>query len=264
MREVRGTKKDIYLSNDGHLYVMDYTSQKLIVFTKDGVFVREITLPGKFYRLLPVKEQKDNYFAFYLEPGKEKVVVFNEKLEEKLTLFTTEDYKKFIVYKPELDEEDRKYIKSNPYEAPDFSNTKIDYLSNNEVVLYKSNMSEIYHFDSDYKLKKSFPVWPKIALTYYKKRVERLRKKLKSNNFEVQMFTSFCADKDNGKHVYLGGIRDEKKRKIFYKFDLAGNLVNTYRIKETVKTIKTFVKANDLFYTISSDNILIFKEENKK
>lgn len=261
---MRGTKKLLYLSQKEDLHLVDFGSQELVSFTKDGSIIKRVGFPGPNYRLFPVQEEGPHYFAAHVKPGEERLVVMDEKLVEKHALLTAEDYKKFIVHAPREDEEDMKVSLSNPYLAPSFSNTKIGSLPQKEWIVYNSHISKIYYFGSDFTTKKSFNVWPRLAIQYYKKRVTKLRKKLQSDNFRAEMFNSFFIDRDDGVSVYLGSVGIPGNRRLFYQFDTGGELVNTYEFESRPKGLNFCAKANGYFYAFGSGHVFIFQEEKEK
>ena len=76
------------------------------------------------------------------------------------------------------------------------------------------------------------------------------------------MFFDFFPDKDNGKYFYLyGGHDPDRDERVFYKFNLKGELLN---VLHTKKKLYIRTKRHGLFYGITGEGISILKVKEEK
>jgi len=276
------------VDNEGHLFVFDLKTKKILKFDPQHKFIKYIGTEG--------------YGAGeYLSQG---MPLFLDIVNEKYLIVCNPDAKKYIKFDLDgnfiqevkfpniksgigqfdalgnlyyldpinngitrIDKENKKtftflslkqYEKSLLYKVspqiyphwvvPDVTNTGFIVGGDGSLVVYLAGPSVLYYFKNDVLVKET-NIWPQSELDLYKGKVEEYA----ANSIVSYMFMRFFVDHDTQKTLYLQPthFRD------ILEFDLNGNLVFTYRYSD--KSFM-FIKKNGLFYGHMNDAVLVYKE----
>jgi len=257
-RQAGGYDK-MYFTKNGFLNLAAPYNKKLIVFDKDGLFVKDRPAPyDNLCMFSPVTDALDNLYL--VSKRSSGINVFDKTGKLQYTLLNSEDYKYFINHVREID---KRYLEFGAGLESTIDNTQYDFVSGNRLLIYVANASTVYLFNGR-KLEKKFHVWPKKALERHYAYIQKLEKKLNSKNFETNLFNFLFVDKDDETHFYFDGLiqeRGNKKVGVAYKFDLNGKLKNIYYADRPVRLL---AKRNHLFYGLHKGNVYIFKIKNQE
>lgn len=241
--------KKIYFGKDGLLYVTDGSTQKIIVFDKDGEHIRDIRIRrGRMFDSLPVVDQNGN---LYIAAGKEGVInMCDMKGEIRHTFLTLKHLTRFII----LDKKEaHPGIPLHYWVFADNVNTHYDAILRDRFILYLTHSSSVYLFRKT-KLVKNFDLWPEKALKRYRKKAE----KFKGTTTYTRMFGSMFVDKDDEMLFYLPAWKEGGKGPMLYRFNVKGELVN---ILTTENPVRFQAKRHGFFYGRKKDTVLIYKEQ---
>lgn len=244
----------IYFTKNGFLTVAAPFNKKIIVFDRNGNYVKSIRMPfpGNI-RFSPVLDAEGNIYTISgSNPG---IDVLDKNAMYKYTLLNHEDYRYYINHKPDLD---KNIIETGKGIESTHINTAYDILENGRLVIYVKNSSTIHLFNGN-KLHKKFNVWPKKAMGRHQASIKKLEKRLNSKNFEINLFDHFFVDKDNNTNLYLSGSYQEREKKkvgMIYNIDLNGNLICVYFAD---RRVRFHAKGNNYFYGLYKGNVLVYK-----
>jgi hypothetical protein len=242
-------------SPNGLLHISSPSNRKVIAFTKNGKFVREIanrdSFPPHIYR--PAVDAEGRVYTLSTRGG--AVDVYTPKGEFIKTLLDKNAYNRLVIY------EASPYMASRLAEAG-YDNTMYDTLPGNRFIIYVTNTSTIYIF-KDLKLERQFDLLPKELLTNYKTVVSKQMKKYGPKEMEntfIPFFKLFFVDKDDDNFFYVDvPLRPHG----LYKFNLKGELVT---VLQALERGWFMAKRNGLFYGIRAKEgrVFAYKEEKKK
>ncbi len=267
------------------IIVFDDKQNKLIFFSENGKFQKEIRFPPHINMVFPlitfrainlqamlihspdlrnnpkfdpnqVKITDDiNYIVSGNMKGKAYVGKCNKDYNIIQYFLSKYDYYPFLVHLPDV----------SPPLFPDSLNTYVKVIPKSQIaIIYVAN-SSMLHIFSPNNSEKSFFIIPENQLKSYKNAIVKKKKKLKDNNFYLPFFPGFFLDQDNWKYIYFTGrsYYGNDKKYLLYKYDLQGNLVSIlYHFGK--HRVDFMAKKNGCFYSIDrwSDEIKIFKEKN--
>jgi hypothetical protein len=244
-----GGKRKMYFSKDGHLYVRAPHNKKIIAFDKNGNHVKDIRIPlMDTIQFPPVVDPEGNYYT--LSRMTNGIDVYDKNFKMKVTLLGKKQYDRFIVHKAKDDKKNRDF---EPF--PNTYNTGYDFVEGNRFIVYLANSSTVYLFKEN-KLVDHFDIWPEKALEGLRKHIERLKKRLKGENFGAYLSSSFFVDKDDEAFFYLDCRSHGEKKGILYKFDLSGKLITVYY---TDSDVTFMAKRDNLFYGLFKGQVFIYK-----
>jgi hypothetical protein len=253
LRRTAGFNK-LYFTKKGFLNVAAPYNKKIIVFNRQGNFVKDIRIPFAWVRpFSPVMDKAENiYIISGSNPG---IDVLDKNGTFKYTLLNADDYNSFIIHKPEFE---NPILERTIEMHSDSGNTKYDVLEGNRLFIYVTHASTLYVF-KEKRLEKKYHIWPEKALEKHRLSTKRLEKKLKSKNFSSSLFDSFFVDKDDEANFYLSGHNQERNKKkvgMIYQFDLDGKLVNVFYADRPVRFC---AQRHNLFYGVYKESVLIYK-----
>jgi hypothetical protein len=269
------------------LIVSDFIQKKITIFKENGTFIKEIRFPTNITYALPIITFRTISLKdiVYLNPTKREIKYLDKK---KYHVTDQENYiisgvsKKGVNYIGKCNKSFdivRTFFSENAYypviehlsgnhpkslTTPDSLNTTVHIIPRDQtVVIYIANSSSVFVFYPD-STSDMFRVIPNMQLKFHKKYVQRLKKKLKSDDFFIPFFYGFFLDQDNWKFIYFTGSSKygNDKKHLLYKFDLEGNLINIFYHYFKNK-VDFMAKKNGYFFSIDrvNNNIRIFKEE---
>jgi hypothetical protein len=242
---------------EDNLLVWDHLRRRIIIFNPEGRCVSETKFPEYLRDVYPIiLGDFSNRKFIAISTKTQSLGIYDKDYRHSGDLLKYEDYQTFFLRIPRMD--DNKIIANEP----ETSNTWLQTLSGNRIVIYQSNSSTVYLFQ-DAKLKRRFDVRPALKIEYYEEAIQKIKKKLKKENFYKAMFNGFFVDQDNEKYIYFNGSssmgKDEKL--IFYRFDLEGKLV-CMLYYYNANAVAFMAKRGGLFYAVDNYNeqIYIYKE----
>ncbi len=265
---------------ENRIILSDDMQKKIIIFNKDGKFIKEVRFPSKAHYIFPIiipetnkietpsninptKIGKLNYIVSATsKSGKSFLYKWNTNFNVIQRLLSENDYCRFIDHIPDTSN-------ITYYMIPDFFNTCVKIIPKTQtLIVYEYNSSTVHIFtpgSPDF----SFTVVPEFRLKSFKKNNRNLRKKLKDDNFFVTIFDDkFFVDQDRPKFIYFSQNADfdngKKRLLLLYKFNLKGKLVKIFRINKEKDTY-FMAKKNGYYFAIDHINneINIFMEDKK-
>jgi hypothetical protein len=255
---------DLSVAPDGTLYVSDPLANKLIQFSAEGKYIKDIRLPNntRIVRpFLPVIDEKGFLYIYSSRKGiVDKVEGFKNVVH---TYLDNKLNKRYVIFKRKSDDLYKLYPEEE-YNAS-FDNAKYDMTSDGRLLIYLIRSSTVYLFEGD-RLVRSFDIHIDHVLPIFKKRAEAAVKEQKTlpptMSIVLEMFNNFFVDKDEPYFYLL--FKEENNERTLYTFDLKGKLVKI--IKHLNAHI--FAKKNGLFFGVSINkgekNIVIYKLEDSK
>jgi hypothetical protein len=236
-------------AHDGHLYLTAPLNHKIIVFDKNGNFVRDIRLHNIIMpNFPPVIDKQGNFYTISRKnPGLD---VLDKNLAFKYTLLSKGDFNRHLFHCAK-----GSHPRVSEYIMHDNGATRYDILSDGRLIVYLPNSSTVHIFKGNQPVK-HFDVWPQDALKNMKIELERRKKKHKDENFSIYLSTQFIIDKDNEKYFYIRSYSYEDKKILLYKFDLDGNLISIFFTKSPFLLLE---KRNNLFYGWSRETVSVLK-----
>jgi len=253
---------------DGKLYANDVSAFKVMAFTKQGKYVRDIKYTKhRFFE--PIADSGGNLIQIENEGWQVNFV--NEKNE---TLFTFKDEDKMIDYLifKEFPPYNKVLKKVLPRDivmmdfVPYALNQLTMRMTPDSTLLIYFRSASILYVVKEKKIVKKIKVWPRDAIDSYKKFV--LDKRKENKRYYKGMFFGFFLDGDNANVVYLQlGENKEKKINALYRLDLQGKLLEVLYIElkegDNVPATRFVLKQNGYFFAKSEDKIYIYKELEK-
>jgi hypothetical protein len=249
----------IRMGRDGKLYVYDRFAKKILIFSKEGEYIRDIRFPSwKFYDRFdkPPVDFRGEIFIPVIEEG--DISLFNKNFSKIMKLTNEEENLTFLLYGKNL----------HPKIKIRQKNWLLDITIDSRLLVYFYFSSTLYVVKNE-KVQNKFVVRPTDALADYKKRYALLRKKDKTINSSragVKMlgpsmlifFTSFFVDEDDKDVFYLQYPLNETKG-IFplYRLNLAGELMRVFYIEKDKNYIffPEFQSVkNKIFYSIDDES----------
>jgi hypothetical protein len=251
----------LYIGKDNYLYVGDRFNLTIHCFDLEGNFIKDIRMRTTGIPIIvPVMDKKRN---FYLHTGYNNtglIDVFNDKGERTASLLEKKELGYGLFFKPDKLNE-QSYYYSSPLTVQYYI------MDDDRLIVICMNSGFLYILKNNRLLKK-LELWPKKALTVYKK----IFKQATEKGFLRSYFFNLIHDKDNKTYFYLDfGKGTDPGRTLLYRFDLSGNLKEVFYVREKFKNriTRVYYKKNNLFYAIGSKDeyektIILYKEGNKK
>ncbi|MGD2085747.1 MAG: 6-bladed beta-propeller [Candidatus Aminicenantes bacterium] len=245
----------IYLSSNDKLYISDRFNRKIIIFTSSGDYIKDIKLPlFQLKETYPVVDLENKYYFLASSSSSNSglINVLDKEFTKLYSLVDRKEMLRIIVDKP--------VDKYHTLSYPSTDTVRYDIIDNNGLIAFLSQSSTAFVYKRD-KLVKRFDIHPKRAIEIYRKRVERLKKKV--GDAYSQMFWQFFVDKDNERFFYTGTINDDENNRLLYQFDLEGSLAAVYRT--SIEGVHFLTKRHHHYYAVNftDDHIYIFKESKK-
>jgi len=251
--------KEMYFGYDDSLYVSDTDNNKIIKFTADGKYARDIKLPvpakatGGFSPV--IMPNGDFFIRTGLDCTLDAYNINDREMKKRYSLLSLKDFQRSVILK----------VRKQDYLGWMFSDPTVvyyDLIPGNRLMVYLATTSTVFIFKEG-RLEKKFDLWPKKVLDIYRKDIEMRAKKARKNDLLIsKMFLNFFPDKDNENYFYLEGKTDgSDKKRFLYQFDLTGNLV---KVLYAPVIARFLCKKNILVYAGDEDMIYIFKEKNNE
>jgi hypothetical protein len=244
----------------GNLYANDIRRNKVLVFNREGEFIRQfrfITSAGVTF-LKPTSDDKGN--VILQEFRKDRLVVYNEK---NVILFSLlhKDKVKEILFKEDKPLPARYDTKSFDRLMPFFYGLdeiimKLTYDS--KLLLFFTYSSTMIFVNLKTKESKTFRIWPKEALEYRKKMV------IKFDYGYAYLFSRLFLDKDRDGVFYLHfGRRKDSSMNCIYKMNFKGELLGIMfiTVKDPHFYPRFLLKQNNFYFAKEGEKIIIYREE---
>lgn len=241
----------IKMGRDDNLYVNDIRSSKVIVFNRQGEYLRSFKY--KTGRILtPTADAGGNVYMTSVR-GPEMEII-NEKQARMFSFRCPEESFDYLFFKPGplYTEWERK----NPS-----AGVLMDLTRDSGLLVYYQNPSALAVV-KDKKVMHRTRIWPEEALAVYKAELGDLMKQDKEV-FRKIFFKLFVDDDHDGIFYLQLGRNRKKNMNALYRFNLKGELLKVLYVK--LKPPHAFtrfeLKQNGLFYALEDQKISIYKEE---
>lgn len=233
---------------DQNLYFNDVTGRKIVAVTRSLEYLDQYRYNPKFSYLGNPAVGEDGA-AYLLKLDGKQMTVTDQKSRE-LHRFTLADEDLCSLF----------YKISNRFEPGENRDHAV--FPGPVIMVLMRDPAIMYTIDKNKHIKKT-KLWPRLALSEYK---PNLKATIDLNKHAfVALFTWILRDNDDGNVFYLDPARDETKGRVyFYKFNLDGKLLKVLYIKRKGRYPRLLAKENGLFYGITGENIVIYKEKEER
>lgn len=246
-----GGGRSLYYSDDGNLYYCDSIRRKIMAFSKEGRCLREFALPGREKSFPPVIDKKGNLYALAPMDSSDLLELYDKDLVKRAGFLSSKEVAQFLFYEPESPS-----VYRGAWGIPTANNTFYDTLGSGRLLVYMRYSSKAFIFENN-RLKSSFYIWPKKALTVYKESVQAD----KNRQSPIYFTKSTFIDRDDNNSFYINFIGLNHP---LYCFGSDGRLKKVLVTGDSHKRewIRFFAKRNGIFYASSlQGKIYLFKEE---
>lgn len=245
---------------DGRLYANDCRAFKVMTFSTDGKYIRDIN-----YAVL--KDGTMNHpvvgadgLLVYQIFKDDRLMVMNETGKCLFSIENKDKAKEYLFYIPKIDPKFEKYSRlfKRPFGYSDHE-LKMRFISDSRLLLFFASSSRLYVLDN-HKLFLKKNIRPKTALEEHEKRI---------GNNEIgfwPLFNKFFVDGDEPGVFYLQfGETMDKKKNCLYKMNVKGELLGVLYLdledETEPKYPKFLLKQGGLFFTKERETLAFYKEE---
>lgn len=253
-----GYSVHLFIGGDGNLYARDTRRHKIVVFDRNGRYIKDIK-----YRAFavndPLVDDDGNVFLFRAE--QRALNVINQQMK-RLFSFPIEQGVFDHLYFPHPFYSQtffkKKYHKDG--KPADISyDILVSKTKESPVLIYIRSSSTMYVIDNQ-KILNRFPIRPRDALAAYKQELIELGSQKK--NLYRYLFPYLFSDSDTPGIFYMGMGRNVVKGiNALYQVNVKGELLKVFylKLKESVSFIRFCEKVNGTFTAIGGDKIKIYK-----
>lgn len=237
---------------DGNLYVNVNQTKTILVFDKDGKFLRR----HKYNEVIdkPQADKAGNIISGTIE--KDLLTIANEKKGVIYSSPIKDFFNKFLFFLP-----DREFL----HVTSDIQTTliRMELMKNSKMMIYVNSSSYLLLFDGN-KLEKAEKVWPRQALLNTKK-IFQPKYERDANCFRPIFIDSF-SDYEAERFYLAHGLTTYEGKPVnaLYEFDSDGDFKRVLYVEADngkPTTIKFACKANGKYYVIDKEKIKIYKEK---
>lgn len=249
----------LYYGLDKNIYVSDLYNRKIIVFSREGVLIKEMRIhPAILDEFSPVLDKEGNYYAYMNNNGViEKISPDDRVLKSYLTDAHME---RFVLFEPKAP---KHRLARRFWTGPSVQNTFYYILPDNRLFIYITNSSTMYLFKND-RLTAQYDLWPENAMKtskYWMNEEEEIQAK-NNKKFEkyIPMFYFVFIDQDRANTFYFVGNKEENGKAPIYSFNDEGKLLEVFY---TDTLIAFHAKKNHRFYGVQLGKVFIYEEVKK-
>jgi hypothetical protein len=251
-----GLGRGVYLNVglDGKLYAHDLSILKVLVFTTDGKFLRQLILRKTARFDNPLADIQGSIIQ--QDFRKDRLVIFNEKNKKLFSILNPKKKKDYLFGEPKI-----AYGHGPAVMRPRPLQYGMDELSmrmtlDGKLLLHFKCSSKLYVVKDGKKLLEKY-LWPREA-------VKRIKERRKRNEYGYSdLLGGLFTDNDHQDFFYLhfGGY-EEKKINCFYKFNLDGELISVLYMdySKPNNSARLLFKQNNLFFGKHGEQLYIYKE----
>jgi hypothetical protein len=258
----RGRPVFLNVGPDGKLYAHDLSKLKVLVYTTDGKFLRQLKL-GRIARFdKPISDKSGSIIR--QEFKKDRLIIFNENKSTLFSILKPKKKKEYLFAEPKI-----AYNKGRAVMRPGPLYYSMDELCmrlivDGKLLLYFMCSSKLYVVKDGKKLLEKY-LWPREAVKRIKERYERNEYGYRCLFGGLQgLFT----DNDDKTFFYLNfGAYKEKKVNCYYKFNLDGELVSVLYMdySKPNNSSRLLFKQNNLFIGKHGEQLYIYiRRKNEK
>lgn len=254
-----GMNKEIAIGADGHIFLHDGITDKLIQFSAAGKFIKETELNRNGKNTQPFRPIVDkNGFIYAYSVVNGIIDQLNDKMSLTHSFLDRNLNDCYVIYRPAFEaffaqSHMKDYYEEKGWLSADRSNTTYSLTANGLLFVYLNRPSTAYFFQGQ-KLIRSFDVLIDSVLSTYRKRMEKAietQKKSRPNEiafFEMPMFQS-CFIDETESFFYLQ-FMIEKNKSVLYQFNFRGKLIGVFEFAQGQVLFKA--RRNGLFYGLKS------------
>ena len=251
-----GRGRPVYLNigADGNLYAHDLSVLKVLVFTTDGKFLRQIKTNNIARFDLPLADKQGSLIQ--QEFRGDRLVIFNERNDSLFTILHPAKKKDYLFAEPKTFGRGPALLRPRPLYY-DMGELNMRMTADGKLLVYFNCSSKLYVARDGKKLVEKY-LWPAEALKRLKQRPER------DKYGYVDLLQGLFTDNDHKDFFYLHfGSYEEKKINCFYKFNLEGELISVLYLdySKPDNSSRLFFKQNNMFFGKHGEQLYIYKEE---
>lgn len=249
----------INVAQDGKLYAHDMVARKVSVFDTGGKFITHILnkelIGPSFFK--PIIDTNGSLVHQCFKD--DRVTVYNDKGETLYSIMHKEKEKEILFIEEKVAKGADVFWDKTPFHY-NGDELKMSITADWKLVLY-FDLSATLHVVNlkDKKVMKTFRIWPEKAIEMKKTSAQR-----KESGYSP-LFRDLFPDGDQNNFFYLDfGLTNDRSRHCIYKLSLDGELAEVFCIPGKKGTHCRFLlKQNNLFFTVESEQIIIYKEKEK-
>jgi hypothetical protein len=255
-----GLGYSVYLSigGDGNLYARDTRRHKIVVFDRNGRYIKDIS-----YRALsenyPLVDDNGNVFLFRAK--QQTLNVINQQMKRLFSIPLEKGVFDNLYFPHPFFR--RPFVKKIYHKDGKSADISYDILvsktKESPVLIYIRSSSTMYVIDNQ-KILNRFPIRPRDALAAYKQELKELISQKK--NMYRYLFPYLFSDSDTSGIFYMAMGRNVLKGiNALYQVNVKGELLKVFYLKlnESASFIRFCEKVNGTFIAISDDKIKIYK-----
>lgn len=238
----------IKIGRDGKLYAKDLKKKRVLVFEKEGHFLREIMYAQEDYNV-PLTDTDGVTHFLGLKEGAVKITGTHPAQNRSFNIDRA--YYHYLFAKPTP-------LRNTKIYSP---RPLLGELHGDSLLVYFTPSSVMMVIRGN-RLTATFKIWPADALSDYRQQISRVQEHSKKSFKDF--FTYLIIDGDRPDIFYLQfGVNEMKKINALYRFNLKGDLVNVLYRKTNESSLFTKFKAQQSgnFYAIEGEKIIIYKED---
>lgn len=267
-----GGNKDIYAAPDNTLFIHDCNSDKILNFSQEGKFLKELTsnhINKIQMAFRPVVDKQGFFYTYSPELG--IIDQLDRQLNPIHTYLDRNLNGQYIGYQPDAGQSqsgnpNNLLVHSKLGLMPSWVNTTHDITPEGMLFIFLHRSATVYLFKGQ-KLVRQFQVLIDSILSSYK---EKLTQSLQNKNrinktsfgfVELPMFQSCFIDYDEP-YFYLQG-NDKNNTTSLYQLDMSGKLIRILKYNQSHVLFKA--KRNGLFYGLVTQDFhpIILKQGGK-
>ncbi len=240
------------VGGDGNLYVNVNQAKTILVFDKNGEFLRRF----KYNEVIDKPQADESGNIIFSTIEKNLLKISDEKENVRYSSSFEDFFNKFLFFLP---------AKEFLHVTSDIRTTliRMELMKNSKMMIYVNSSSHLLLFDGN-RLKKTQKVWPRQALLNTKKIFQPKYEK-DANCFRPIFIDSF-SDYEAGRFYLSHGLitYGGKSVNALYEFDSDGDFKRVLYVETdngNPTTMKFACKANGKYYVIDKEKIKIYKEK---
>lgn len=246
----------LLLNSDNLIYVNDTRKFKIVVFNRDGKYMKEIKYRDMLFNY--TLDEKGNLIFYDTKDG--VLEIFNNKGEIYYS-YPIERKKIQYLFRDTSELKRSKRARPRPRKSPFHLNPgeiNTRMTVDGKLLVYFPKSATLLVI-KEKKLLKEIKVWPAEALKLFKVAIENDEKVGKS------LFGNYFLDIDDPNILYFQFVIRKNNINRLYRVNLRGQLLSVYTVGEIEEGGYPWInfEKNGKFYSIYDDKILVFKEERK-
>jgi len=236
----------ISFGNDKNIYVTDTGNLRLSIFSQEGKFLKQFTLPRFLYDSAQVNSKGEIYLIS--KNGTYTIDFYDKNFKLIRSFLAHELFYQYRFYK-------------EPNEFSEFINDMIlkKIITKNDHLIVLSNISmTIFNFNDNQNLVKKFVIRNEKFEKDFKK---GLKKAISRGRFSIP-FHEFILD--NNEHLFLFYFSRALNNDVIYRYKKDGSFIDVLQLPDDTKGIYCIDGIGTIYAVTHENRILIYRIKNKE